>query len=143
MDKDNEYKNNEEAPIDNKAYYEEADDGTGTGYAYYDENSNDQPYSETGNVNPHRETKNNATVAMILGILALVFSCKFFFFFFAGLILAIIAVAMGASGRKTDTQAKAGWIMGIIALAISGLKVIALIGFFAMPLFPMHHFMYF
>ena len=50
---------------------------------------------------------------------------------------------MGASSRKTNVQAKAGWIMGIIALAISGLKVIALIGFFALPLFPMHHMMYF
>jgi hypothetical protein len=61
---------------------------------------------------------------------------------FAGLVLAILAVVKGAPIREFSTSAKAGWVLGIIALVLFGLGLILFLGFFSLPFFMPPHFMW-
>ena len=56
------------------------------------------------------------TASLVVGILALVL----FWFPIAGIVLGIIAIALGFSAR-TAGNAKAGYILGIIAVALSAI----------------------
>lgn len=71
----------------------------------------------------------NATAILVLGICSIVFAC-----FFVGLILGIVTLVLASRPRKMYkespasydgySQVNAGYIMGIIGTALSGLYVI-------------------
>ena len=71
----------------------------------------------------------NATAILVLGICSIVFAC-----FFVGLILGIVTLVLSSRPRKLYkespasydgySQVNAGYIMGIIGTALSGLYVI-------------------
>jgi len=92
------------------------------------ENKNDEyytPYDESSQVNnPLMDKK--STTSMILGIIAIV--CSFTWFLApVGLVLGIIAVVKAKSFRKENGTAKAGYILGIIALIVSAILVIGFV----------------
>lgn len=90
-------------------------------------------YEKPTNKNPaSAEIPDNsslATTSMVLGIIALVLSTPIFFgggyLGIVGLVLAIMAVVMGADKRvRGNKKATAGMTMGIIALALSVIEII-------------------
>jgi hypothetical protein len=82
---------------------------------------NAQPYNQ--NTEVKRKTSDDVgSVAMILGIIALVCS-SLGPLALVGLVLGIIALVKGAKVRKYSTSGMAGWVLGIIAIVFSGVKV--------------------
>jgi uncharacterized membrane-anchored protein len=85
------------------------------------------PYDEANQVNnPLMEKK--GTTSMILGIIAIVSAITGFLTPVA-LVLGIIALVKGKKYRKENTNAKAGYVLGIISIIIAAVLII---GFFLM-----------
>lgn len=78
--------------------------------------------------------KDNGTTPLILGIMSVIFSLTFSRLI--GLILGIIAIVKGSKAKDYDNDAKAGWILGIIGVALSGVLVFILLMFFILFLIP-------
>ena len=68
----------------------------------------------------------------MLGLLSIILSLSFSRL--AGIVLGIIAIVLGGRLRYTDSEAKAGFIMGIIGLCL-GLCIVALVVLALTPLF--------
>lgn len=75
--------------------------------------------------------KDTGTAPMVLGLLSIIFSLTFSRI--VGLVLGIIAVVMSGRTRKENTQANAGFVMGIIGICISSVLLsLILFGFIMM-----------
>lgn len=85
------------------------------------------PYDEANRVNNPLVEK-NSTTSMILGIIAIVCTLMGFLAPIA-LVLGILALVKGKKYRLENTSAKAGYILGIIAIVIS---VVMIVGFVLM-----------
>lgn len=74
----------------------------------------------------------SGTTPFVLGLLSIILSLSFSRL--AGIVLGIIAIVLGGRLRYTDSEAKAGFIMGIIGLCL-GLCIVALVVIALTPLF--------
>lgn len=74
----------------------------------------------------------SGTTPFVLGLLSIILSLSFSRL--AGIVLGIIAIVLGGRLRYTDSEAKAGFIMGIIGLCL-GLCIVALVVLALTPLF--------
>lgn len=82
------------------------------------------------------ENRNNiGTTPLVLGIMSVIFSLTFSRLI--GLILGIIAIVKGSKYRNVDNDAKAGWILGIIGVVLSGAIVFLVLLFFMLFTIPM------
>jgi hypothetical protein len=86
------------------------------------DNPNAHPYNH--NTEVKRTTSDDAgSIAMILGIIAIVCSITGLLAI-VGLVLGILALVKGAKVRKYSSSGMAGWVLGIIAIIFSGVKIL-------------------
>lgn len=81
------------------------------------------------------DNRDIGTTPLVLGIISVVLSLTLSRV--VGFILGILAIVKGGRYRHVDNDAKAGWILGIIGVTISGLFVfliLLLILFFLIPM---------
>lgn len=98
-----------------------------------------QPYDEETCVSK-RTSDDLGSISMILGIIAIV--CVITgFFSIIGFVLGIIALVKGAPVRKQSGTALAGWVLGIISIALFALYIILFFAFFfPILIFPFYLF---
>ncbi len=81
------------------------------------------------------DNRDIGTTPLVLGIISVVLSLTLSRV--VGFILGILAIVKGGRYRHVDNDAKAGWILGIIGVTISGIFVfliLLLILFFLIPM---------
>ena len=81
------------------------------------------------------EKRDIGTAPLVLGIISVVLSLTLSRV--VGFILGILAIVKGGRYRHVDNDARAGWILGIIGVTISGLFVFLLLLLILLLFVPM------